>query len=401
MPLFAYSASDAAGQVHQGQLDAASDEAARQQLAARGWTVRQLEPAPPAASQTDRLAAGQAAEVVAHLADVSASGAPLVAGLRAAAAEVASPRVAAALAEIADEVTAGASLERVLANQRQRFPPHVRGLVAAAASTAQLGVALEELVDHHRALRETWWAVWGALAYPLLVLSLAAGVIGFLLLEVMPVFGTMFDDFQLDMPQITQGLVLLSAGCVEALAGTHKWLTWGSVLTAVAAVVCLRLVVGPARWRRFLGTVPVLGPVISWTGAAAFARMLAVLIDHGVPLPKALQLTADAVQDGNVRETCLALAAGAEQGRPLSELLAAHPRLPATLVPFVRCGERNGELSDALRTASEVFLGRIHLRASLLRTVSPQLIFVFVGLTVGLCVVAVFWPLFSLIQALA
>ena len=71
-----------------------------------------------------------------------------------------------------------------------------------------------------------------------------------------------------------------------------------------------------------------------------------------------------------------------------------------TLLPFVRWGEETGQLADGLRTASEMFVLRLQMRAFLLRSISPPVVFIFVGMLVGFCVIALFMPLVSLIRGL-
>jgi type IV pilus assembly protein PilC len=102
-----------------------------------------------------------------------------------------------------------------------------------------------------------------------------------------------------------------------------------------------------------------------------------------------------------LREVCQVLGEGVERGRPLSDLVAGTPQLPASLVPLLRWGEKTGELADALRTANEMLLGRVRTRAMLLRSISPPVVFILVFLVVGFMLVSLFLPLFSLIQGLA
>jgi len=183
--------------------------------------------------------------------------------------------------------------------------------------------------------------------------------------------------------------------------GEQKWLVLGVCTTTIVALLLIRFVAGSAGWRRFLGTAPLFGPIVDWSGAAAFAQMMSVLLDYDIPLPRALELTSDAVLDGNVREACRRLAVAVAEGQRLADALEGGGYLPETLVPFVRSGEQQGDLAGALKLASQVFVERIGLRASLISSISPPVIFVFVGLGIGFSVVALFMPLVSLIVGLS
>jgi type IV pilus assembly protein PilC len=71
------------------------------------------------------------------------------------------------------------------------------------------------------------------------------------------------------------------------------------------------------------------------------------------------------------------------------------------MVPLIRWGETTGELPEALRISCEMFLQRVRTRSLLLRSVSPPLVFILVGLAIGFMVIALFMPLVSLIQGLS
>jgi general secretion pathway protein F len=212
--------------------------------------------------------------------------------------------------------------------------------------------------------------------------------------------GKMFEEFELNLPAATTSLIQVSDTCVALLLGDQKWLLLTVCVTVSVALLLIRIVAGAAGWRRFLGTAPLIGPIIRWSGAAAFAQMMAVLLDYDIPMPRALELTSEAVRDRNVREACRHFASGVANGHTLANLLEEGGHLPESLVPFVRSGEQYGDLSGALKLASQVFVERIGLRASLLTSISPPVIFVFVGLGIAFSVIALFMPLITLISGL-
>lgn len=403
MAQFSYQATDVEGRPQSGEIAARDQDDARSQLTARGLTVERLVPAdsaqaPPAPR---RLTSSDAEEIVAQVAEIGKANIPMSIGLRAAAAESTNRRVKLALEHLAHGTDQGKSLEDVLNANTSHFPPHVGGLIAAATRTAQLGGALEELLDHHRSMREIRWTVISAVMYPLLVIGLAALVFLFLMLDIVPIFATMFVEFELELPAATLSLVRISEVCVALTMGEQKWFLFGAVITVMAGLLLIRFVAGSAGWRRFLGTAPLFGPIVTWSGAAAFAQMLGVLLDYDIPLPRALELTSDAVRDGNVRQACRRLAVRVADGGTMANILEASHDLPATLVPFVRSGEQHGDLSGALKLASQVFVERIGLRASLIRSISPPVIFVFVALGIAFTVVTLFMPLVVMVIGLS
>ncbi len=348
---------------------------------------------PSSEGQRRVLSARTADLVTAALADVTAADLPLAAGLRAAAEESADRRAGAELAWLATQVESGRPLDEVLMSRQSGYPGYAGGLIRAALRTGRVGEALIELMTCQRTLRDIGWSVRASLAYPLLLLVIAV-VIGLVFLVVL--IGPLVDllaGLGLQLPSVTRSLVWVhQTGVIWAFALA------GAVL---AGALVFRLVAGAARWRRVLSTVPLVGVLWHWSGVAELARLLAVLVEQGVPLPESLRLAAGVLRDADLREVSLRLAAEVEQGRRLSELIAGTPRFPASLGPVVRWGEQSGQLHEAFRVAAEMFEGRVQMRAELVRTILPPLVFVAVAAGVLLLLAGLLLPIFSLIQSLS
>ena len=398
MPLFRYEALDHADGVVTGSAEAEDLEQLRRLLANRHLRLTKVA---PQASSTESLSLDASVEIVEQIAELSSGDKPLSSGLRAAAAETSNRRVSRALLRMADQLEGGMPLDAAVGQAARGFPAFVRGLVNAAARTGRLGTSLDELILHHREQSRAWWSLAGSLTYPGIVAGLAIVLLVFLFSSIVPQFKSMFEEFGLILPNITLAILRVSDLFVLLTGGAQRWLTFSALFAAVLVIVVVRLAIGVARWHRLLGTLPVLGPLWSWAGASSFARLLAVLVDNQLPLSEALALTASGVRDRNVGEACQEYAAGVRAGSRLSLLVTHSDRLPQTIVPFIEYGEKHGDLAEGLREASDLFMARLQLRASLLQSISPPFIFVFVAISVAFCVVGLFFPIFDLITALA
>ncbi len=342
--------------------------------------------------EASRLTTRQAHELTAAVAAVTADGLPLTDGLRAAAVEASSDHVAAELRRIADEIQGGRSLEEILGDEQGRSPSYIAGLIRAALRTGNVGEVLVELIDHQQTVRDMWWTIRSALAYPALLLVVTAGIglwMQFFLLSPML---AIFDDFGLELPAITQFLVWWYAD------GFALCIEFASFILCVA--VLLRVVGGAARWRRLVGTLPIIGVLWHWSGVAELSRVLAVLVEQGVPLPEALRLAAGGTSDADMGQLSLQWAGEVEQGQRLSELIANSTRLPPTVVPVVEWGERSNELGDAFRRVGEMFEGRVAMRAELVKSIGPPVVFVLVASMALIAIFGLYMPLISLIQGL-
>jgi general secretion pathway protein F len=136
-------------------------------------------------------------------------------------------------------------------------------------------------------------------------------------------------------------------------------------------------------------------------------RLLALLLDSELPLPQALELAGRGCQDSILEYGSAKAAASVRAGAALSDALAARRQFPRSVGPIVRWGEQAAAqnqpttaLSDALRTAAEMFDGRLDAQLALLRAIVPPLTFVFVLWGSMFIVSATLLPMISLIEKL-
>ena len=284
-------------------------------------------------------------------------------------------------------------MDEVLASRRAGYPGYVGALVQAALHTGRLGESLVELLSCRRTQHEMWWSIKVSLAYPLLLLVVATAIGIGVSVGLIRSFVDLLLGLEVKLPAFTRCFIWFE----------QTGLQWGLalVVAVVVGAMLFRLLGGAARWRRAVSNLPLVGVLWHWCGVAELARLMAVLVEDGVPLATSLRLAAAAAHDANMREVGGSLAAGVEQGGRLSERLAATPRLPASLVPIVRWGERTGQLPESLRVAAEMFEGRLQMRAELVRTILPPLVFVAVASGVLFLLAALFLPMISLIQGLS
>jgi type II secretory pathway component PulF len=332
-------------------------------------------------------------ELTQYLAQLADRQVSLVDGLRAAADDCSSPRVAAALREMAGQMEQGRSLGEILAAQDALLSAPVRGLLLAAARTGRLGEALTELVEQQRAAVAARRSIVAALAYPLIVLGLGCLVLAGLVMWVTAPFEAILSDFGLDLPMLT--LVLF------------WWRDHGPLLAAAVVVLVLlallvvRFAGGRAAVWRLAASVPLFGPLWLWTGLAEWLGLIAVLVHHRVPLPEALRLSAAGIRNPLVSQHVRQLAEGAEGGQTLSQMFSAIDPMPASLVPLLRWGENKGLLDEALRVGHEMLQARVRRRSLMLRVVTPPAVFIAVACGVIFVMGALFLPLVSMIQGLS
>lgn len=342
---------------------------------------------------TDNFHSGEQLELVERLAELAQSGMPLPSGLRAAANETKSWRLALQFRALAKRFEAGERWDpSSLDESNNSLPPHVLGAIRAGIQSGNLGEALDGLVDQERSYREVWRQLWLAVAYPL-VLVVATLTLFFLsLILIVRPMKEVFTDFGTELPVVTQFWISL---CDElpGFAGVS------SVIVAVL-LAGVRIVGGRVAWSRLVSGIPVFGPMIHLAGVSQMLRLLEVMLAQQMPLPEALRLTSFGAADANMQFVARWLGRGAEAGVPLSKLVESTPRLPAAIVPIMRWGEEQGTLPEAIRSAYEMLEGRIRTRGSSIATLLGPLMLIFIGIVMGFMAISMFMPLVSLIQNL-
>jgi type II secretory pathway component PulF len=341
------------------------------------------------------LTGSEAAVLSQQIAGLTRAGLPLVAGLHALAEELPRGRLRRSMRELAGTVEAGAPLEQAVEDHQAGIPPHLRGLVKAGIRSRCLGELLARYCEYAGVGTELKRALLLSLAYPVLTAGIALVFFLFVCVVVVYQFEALYRDFQTLLPRATVALLALAHG-VRSI--------WTAVPVVAIAGFCIWLAVRvflPRPERRSLaGRLPLVGPVWRSTALAEFCHLLALLLESDLPLPEALRLSGEAVQDADLDASCRAMARSVESGRLLSHAMAEQPAFPLGLARLVRWAENRKSLPDVLHVAGSMFATHARSYSTFSGTV-----FTFVCVLIVFFMVMVipilFLPLFQLISRLS
>jgi type II secretory pathway component PulF len=346
----------------------------------------------PQAAPRGTLSASESAELAAGLAELTKIGLPLPAGLRALAEEWPSRRLRPVLLRLANKVEQGTSLEEALLGPGTRLPAHLRGVIVAGVRSGRLAEALEKIVVLQRTQVELRRRVWLSLAYPTLLMIIMC-ILAFLArYYILAGMTKIFRDFGTNLPVITE-LVMGTSGIFICLL---------IALTALMLVIPLLLAgfPGSAWLLPALYPLPLLGPILKSSETARFCRMMEMLLSQQVPLPEALRLSAQGLDDAYLIRACRKAAVEVEKGRPISESMVGRRKFSRSLLPLVRWGERLSMLPDAFQAGAEMFEGRAASQGRSLEIFLLPVTFLLIIVFYGIFILAVFMPLISLITRL-
>ncbi len=396
MALFDYQAANAQGRIEKGQLDADSPRGARQVLRGRGLTPVQVSAARSAGSGwgTRRLSASELAWATRQLASLLAASLPLEGALSAVIEQAERPHVAQALTAVRADVRAGQRLTVALAARPRDFPPIYRALVGAGEDSGDLARVMERLADYIEERNALQAKVLTAFIYPAAISLVSVAIVIFLLSYVVPQVVTAFVQARQTLPMLTQ--VMLAAS-----AFVRSWGVWAG-LGIAALVVAWRLALRKPelrlRWDAMLLRVPMVGRFVLGVNSARFASTLAILLDAGVPLLRALEAARQTLGNALLARCADDVSARVREGAALGSALKVQKVYPPILVHLVASGEKTGALAPLLDRAAQTISREIERRAmALTALLEPTMILVMGGVVLTI-VLAVLMPIMEMNQ---
>ena len=406
---FAWTGRDAQGQDQSGQmpaLDRADIEAHLHAQRIRPIRIQRMR-RPQALG---KARAKEVAHFTRQLATLVQAGIPLLSALKLLDSATEHPGMRAIAQDVMTQVESGASLHQAM-QTHACFGPVYLGMVAAAEASGQLDVILGELaqsLDSELGLRE---ALKSALTYPLAVLVLSGLVLGLMLAWVVPAFESIFSSMGAALPAPTQMVLSLSRWWVA-----HGW-TWAAAVATVALVLRHWLRHHPqGQWAQAQMALawPVWGELVQLACVSRWARTLSSLMQAGVSLPEALDISAKA--SGNLcYERCLvqvrsdvmtgtALAQALELGTPVTpagwRAGWQRPLFSPQVLQMVAVGETSGRLDDMLMQVARMHEAQVQWLQKRISVLMEPTVMVVLGLLIGGLVTALYLPIFQLGQVL-
>ncbi|WP_243043141.1 type II secretion system inner membrane protein GspF [Dyella sedimenti] len=400
MSQFRYRAVNAAGDVLQGQMEAASVEEVVSRLQDQGHTPLEARAAEAGGSgrglaglfQRGPLSGDQLAQFTHQLATLLGAGQPLDRALGILMDLPEGAHAQALIERVRDRVRGGTPLSQALEEEHGVFPKLYLSLVRAGEAGGSLDDTLRRLAEYLERSQQLRGSIVNALIYPAFLLVGVLGSLLLLLAYVVPQFVPIFEDMQVPIPWITQAVLAVG----NTLQAWWWALGLAVVLGALAARARLRAPATRLAWDARLLTLRVVGPLLLKVQTARIARTLGTLLKNGVPLLSALgiarQVTANRALDQ-------ALAQAAEQvkdGAGLSFALGQTQRFPRLALQMVQVGEEAGQLDTLLLKVADTF--ELESRRSidrLLAALVPALTIV-MTILVAIIMAAILLPLLSL-----
>jgi type IV pilus assembly protein PilC len=332
------------------------------------------------------------------------------------------------LLDVCDEIEGGATLSEAMAKSPKCFDRLYCNMIRAGEAGGALEVILRRLSEFMERAMALKRKVKGALVYPIVVVTVAVGILAFIMLKIVPQFKKIFEDFGSELPPMTQLLIDISNWVA------NYWYLIPAIPFGVNLVIkAIKLVpYGRMGWDLFSLKAPVFGQLVEKNIMARSTRTLGTLLASGVPILEALNITketsgnlmfeklfgkvSESIRDGNaiakpLREfsvppfnlvAMLFWTTFVPPFGPLFYLMKYRkPIVDDLVINMVDVGEESGELDTMLYKVADVYDEECAVLTESLTSLMEPLLIIFLGGAVGFIVIALFLPLIKLIQDLS
>jgi len=425
MPRFNYVALDARGQEASGLLEAASSNAAISQLRQAGYFPTSV--IEEAIISADGKEARRRAATVARttkprakkgivlferrkvkskilmiftrqLATLIDSGLPLLRSLNVLAKQERDKVLKKTIDKLADSVQSGSTFSDALALHPKIFNDLYVNMVKAGEVGGVLELVLNRLSEFQEKAAKIKNKILSAMVYPIIVMTMAVGILCFLLVFIVPRFEVIFHDLLGDkpLPPVTRFVLGVSGFMKE-----HGLVLLG----AVVAIVVIYNFIGRTRKGRlaidiFKLRMPLFGNLNRKSAISRFARTLGTLVTSGVPILQALNITRETAGNAAIARAIARVHDSVKEGESIVQPLEASKTFPPMVVSMIDVGEETGKLPEMLLKIADVYDDEVDNAVAALTSMLEPIMIVFLAVIVGTIVLALFTPLISIITGL-
>ncbi|MEK7240747.1 MAG: type II secretion system F family protein [Gemmatimonadota bacterium] len=395
MPSYQYTARDAKGDLKTGSLEAANrDDVMTQLRQKRMNVVKVVEQAKAKQKTGGAITMRDIVIFTRQFSTMINSGLPLVQALDILSKQSESPALSAVTRQVVFDVESGHTVADALAKHPKAFSDLYVNMVAAGEAGGILDTILMRLATFMEKNDALVRKVKGAMIYPGVIMSVAGGAILILLLFVIPVFQSMFESVGLTLPLPTRIVV-----------GMSKFLTgyWYMVGGAIAGLfygikTWYKTPDGKLRLDRLMLQMPILGDVLRKSAVSRFTRTLGTLISSGVSILDGLEITAKTAGNRVISDAIMASRTSIAGGDTISAPLARSNVFPPMVISMIAVGEQTGGLDEMLSKIADFYDEEVDTAVSNLLSLLEPVMIVFLGVVVGGMVVAMYLPIFDMIN---
>jgi type IV pilus assembly protein PilC len=304
-----------------------------------------------------------------------------------------------AVGEIKGQVEGGSTFSDALRKHPKIFDDLYCNMVNAGEVGGLLDTILGRLSKHIEKAMKLKSQIKSAMVYPAAICGIAAIVITVLMIWVIPVFEKMFKEMsggKMALPAPTQLVIDMSN-----FAQSYWFIILGAI---IGGVIVFKKYYATAQGRltvdKLVLKLPVFGDLIRKASVAKFTRTLGTLITSGVPLLEALSICAKTAGNKVIENVLMDARVSISGGKTISEPLAKSETFPKMVTHMIAVGESTGALDNMLGKIADFYEDEVDAAVTNLTALLEPMMMVFLGVTVGFIVIAMYLPIFTMASAI-
>jgi type IV pilus assembly protein PilC len=323
------------------------------------------------------------------------AGLPLVQSLRSVAGQTTNKPLKVVINEVISSVEAGTAFSAALERHPKVFNRVYISLIAASETSGTLDSGLERLADQQEKDADIISKVRGAMIYPFIVLLVMLGVVGFMIVKVLPQVETIYAGLKgAKLPPLTQALLAVSHFIINdyvvVLIVLGFMIFFGSraarTLTGKSVIDKLKMRAWP------------IGPLFMKMYMARFARTATTLVGAGVPLIQVLEITADAVDNVHISKSIHGAIEKVKGGKSLSSSISNDPNFLELVPNMLSIGEQSGSMETMLEKVASYFEKEVDNQIKAISTIIEPVMMVVMGIMAITIVAAILLPIYGLVN---
>jgi type IV pilus assembly protein PilC len=419
MPTFAFEAMNSSGQEVKDEVEAASSEEAIAKIRGKGFfpTKVREKAAKKSVKKKNAVETGtiqktrkmpisiggvpqkQLVGFTRQLSTLQDAGLPILRSLQILEEQQKPGLLKAIVGGVADEVEGGGTLSDAMAKYPKAFDKLYVNMINAGEAGGVLDLILARLADFMEKAAKLKKKVIGAMIYPIVVISIAVGIVSMIMIFVIPKFQQIFLDFHTELPGVTKLLLFISNWFAKEYG-------WAYVLCGPVVFMMIIKLIRMSEGGKYAVDavklkIPILGGILGKTSIARFTRTLGTLISAGVPILDAINITKETCGNEVYTRALSKVHDAIREGESMADPLRATKVCDAIVVNMIDVGEETGDLDKMLMKVADNYDSDVDVMVGSLISILEPVMVVVLGVIVGFIVVALFAPMISLIETVS
>jgi len=397
MPLYEYTARSSTGQIQKGQIEAQNTDEVTAHVRKNRMLLVSVRQAPKAIKfgMGPRIKTRDIVIFTRQFATMINAGLPLVQSLTILAQQTENKALQEVTRAVVYDVEAGNTLADAFAKHPKAFTDLYVNMVAAGEAGGILDTILLRLATFLEKNDALVRKVKGAMVYPAVIFAVAGIAISVLLVFVIPTFQQMFASVNMALPLPTRIVIGMSDFLI------NYW--WAVIGIIGATIFAIRKYYATSGGRKQLDKLmlksPVIGDLLRKSAVSRFTRTLGTLISSGVSILDGLEITAKTSGNRVVHDAVMESRQSIAGGETIAAPLERSKVFPPMVISMIAVGEQTGGLDEMLSKIADFYDEEVDVAVSALLSLLEPVMIVILGVIVGGMVIAMYLPIFDMMNA--